>query len=106
MSEPIKKVLEKVVPIKREPSTKGEWTPLTSPYSAPKIKPKEWSENFYNQYLPQSGISFLEDTYSNIPEYSNISGVTAVKGYGPDTTATDNENKLFDKSIAEVQQQI
>lgn len=106
ISEPLKKVLEKVVPIKTEPLIKGEWTRPPSPYSTPKKKPKEWSENLYNQYLPQSGMSFLEDTYSNIPEYSNIRDMTAVEDYDPDTAATDEENKLIDESIAEAHHQI
>lgn len=95
ISEPLQKLLQKVEPLKTE--IKNE--PISA-FSTPR-KIKDVSENIYSKYLPPTGFSFLEDTYSNIP---NPADLTTTEEYSPNDT--ERENRLINESVAEAQQQL
>lgn len=95
ISEPLQKLLQKVEPLKTE--VKNE--PISA-FSTPR-KIKDVSENIYSKYLPPTGFSFLEDTYSNIP---NPADLTATEEYSPNDT--ERENRLINESVAEAHHQL
>lgn len=114
ISEPLKQVLKQVTQPETEQFFKKEHDSL---FLTPK-KVKDLSfkssplqenlrqepiQNLYNEYLPQTGLSFLEDTYSNIPNYSKIQDISTTEEYSPNVTVTDRDNELLERTRQEIQ---
>ncbi|CAH2018234.1 unnamed protein product [Acanthoscelides obtectus] len=89
ISEPLQKLLSKVEAPKQELQIKEEQSTPPSVTSTPKKRQsfnKQLSENVYQRYLPPVNYSFLEDTYSNLPEPNRSQDVSTVEEFTPNAT--------------------
>lgn len=96
IAEPLQKLLERVEPIKPEPSIKVEQGKAESATSTP----KKTRGADGHPLAPPTGLSFLEDTFSNIPQLSNIADISTVEENVHEPSVVERENQMLDESIA------
>ncbi|CAH1981674.1 unnamed protein product [Acanthoscelides obtectus] len=103
ISEPLQQLLEKVEPVKVKPENWKLESKTSTPQKSP-LSQKLTPTNIYNRYLPTT-TSFLEDTFSNLPEHSILQDVSGIEESRPDATVLERERDVDEQMIAHTREE-
>ncbi|CAH2004057.1 unnamed protein product, partial [Acanthoscelides obtectus] len=103
ISEPLQQLLEKVEPVKVKPENWKFESKTSTPQKSPLLQ-KLTPTNIYNRYLPTT-TSFLEDTFSNLPEHSILQDVSGIEESRPDATVLERERDVDEQMIAHTREE-